>query len=156
MIEKLKRGNLRLMIRFICFALIGRQASVKFRSFWRGPFIVVQKLSNLSYKIVNKKGNEFVVQIDRLKKSYDETPWSFENARRPNQNTRQLNTETLDEAVIIQSRPIATDYEREPQVVEIQALEEEPVQLNQSPQLPGNIETPVADRNRRKTPDSSV
>ena len=27
----------------------------KFRSFWQGPFIVVQKLSDLNYKIVNKK-----------------------------------------------------------------------------------------------------
>ena len=39
-----------------------------FRSFWQGPFIV-QKLSDLNYKIVNKEGKEFVVQINRLKKS---------------------------------------------------------------------------------------
>jgi len=43
----------------------------KFRSFWQGPFIVVQKLSDLNYKIVNKKGKEFVVHINHLKKSYD-------------------------------------------------------------------------------------
>jgi hypothetical protein len=41
----------------------------KFRSFWKGPFIVVQKLFDLNYKIVNKKGKEFVVHINRLKKS---------------------------------------------------------------------------------------
>jgi len=68
-----------------------------FRSFWQGTFIVVQKLSDLNYKIVDKKGNGFVVHINRLKKSYDQTPWSFENARRPRQKTRQLDTEeTLD------------------------------------------------------------
>ena len=91
----------------------------KFRSFWQGPFIVVQKLSDLCYKLVDKKGKEFVVHINRLKKSYDETPWSFENARRPRQKTRQPDTEeTLDENVEIQSWPIATGYERKPQVVE--------------------------------------
>ena len=46
----------------------------KFRSFWQGSFIVVQKLSDLNYKIVDKKGKEFVVHINRLKKSYDQTP----------------------------------------------------------------------------------
>jgi hypothetical protein len=70
----------------------------KFRSFWKGPFIVVQKLSDSNYKIVDKKGKEFVVHNSRLRKLYDQTPWSFENARRPRQKTRQLDTkETLDE-----------------------------------------------------------
>jgi len=98
----------------------------KFRSFWQGPFIVVQKLSDSNYKIVDKKGKEFVVHINRLKKSYDQTPWSFENARRPRQNTRQLDTEkALDQNAEIQSRPIATGYERETQVIETQALMED-------------------------------
>jgi len=43
----------------------------KFRCFWQGPFIVVQKFSDLNYKIVDKKGKEFVVHINRLNKSYD-------------------------------------------------------------------------------------
>jgi len=46
----------------------------KFRSFWQGPFIAVQKLSDLNYKIVNRKGKEFVVHINCLKKLYDQTP----------------------------------------------------------------------------------
>jgi hypothetical protein len=45
----------------------------------------VQKLSDFNYKIVDKKGKEFVVHANRLKKSYDETPSSFENVRRPRQ-----------------------------------------------------------------------
>jgi len=125
----------------------------KFRSFWQGPFIVVQ-----NYKIVNRNGKEFVVHINRLKKSYDQTPWNFENARRPRQNTRQLDTEeTLDENAEIQSRPIATDYEREPRVIETQALVEEQEQLDQDPLVPENVETPDADRDkRRQMPDSST
>ena len=55
--------------------------------------------------------------INRLKKSYHETPWSFENTHCPRQKTKQLDTEDfLDEDVEIQSRPIATAYERETQV----------------------------------------
>ena len=104
----------------------------KFRSFWQGPFIAVQKLPDLNYKVVNKNGKEFLVHVNLLKKSYDQTPWSFENARRPMQTTRQLDTEeTLDENAEIQSRSIATGYEREPWVIETQALVEEQEELDQ-------------------------
>ena len=83
----------------------------------------MKKLSDLNYKIVNRNGKEFVVHINRLKKSYDQTPWSLKNTRRPRQMTRQLDTEeTLDENAEIQSRPIATGFEREPRVIETQAL----------------------------------
>jgi hypothetical protein len=59
--------------------------------------------------------------------------------------------------VVIELQPIVTGYEREPQVDETQALEEEQLQLDPDPQVPGNVETPVADNNRRRhTPDSSV
>jgi len=86
----------------------------KFRSFWQGPFIVVQKFSDLNYKIVNKKGKEFVVHINRLKKWYDQTPWSFENTHHPRKKTRLLDIQTLDGDVVIHSRPIVTSEEREP------------------------------------------
>ena len=59
--------------------------------------------------------------------------------------------------MVIQLQPIATDDERELQVDEMQALEDEQMQLDQDPQVPGNIETSVADNNRRRQmPDSSV
>ena len=58
--------------------------------------------------------------------------------------------------MVIQSRPTDTGYEREPQADETQAVEEEQLQLDQDPQLPGNVETPDADNNRRQTPDSSI
>ena len=49
-----------------------------------------------------------------------------------------------------------TGYERGPQVDEMQALEEEQLQLDQDPQVPRDVETPDADSNRRQTPDSCV
>jgi len=59
--------------------------------------------------------------------------------------------------VVIQSRPIVTSEEREPQVVEAHALEEERLQLDQDPHVHENVETPVADGDRRRQiSDSSV
>jgi hypothetical protein len=82
---------------------------------------------------VNKQGREFVVHINRLKKSYDQTPWSFENTHHPRKKTRLLDAETLGGDVEIQLRPIVTSEEREPQVGEAHALEEERLQLDQDP-----------------------
>ena len=95
--------------------------------------------------------------INRLKKSYDQTLWGFENTRHPRKKTRLLDAETLDGDVVIQWRPIVTNEERKPQVVEAQALEEERLQLDQDPKLHEYIGTPVADGDRsRQIPDSSV
>jgi hypothetical protein len=88
------------MIRFFCPARKSGRCH-NFRSFWQGPFVVLQTFSDLSYKIVDKKGKELVLHINRLKKSYDSTPWKFETSRRPSQKTRQLDTVTLDENVEI-------------------------------------------------------
>ena len=84
-----------------------------------------------------------MVHINRLKK-YDQTPWSFENTRHP-RKTRLLDAETLDGDVVIQWRPIVTSEEREPQVGEAHALEEERLQLGQDPKVQENVESPVAD-----------
>jgi hypothetical protein len=114
-------------------------------------------LSDLNYKIVNKQGKEFVVYINRLKRSYYQIPWSFENTRHPRKKTRLLDAETLGGDLEIQSRPIVTSEEREPQVGEAHTLEEERLQLDQDPQVHENFETPVADGDRsRQIPDSSV
>jgi len=77
--------------------------------------------------------------------------------RHPRKKTRLLDAETLDGDVVIQWRPIVTNEERKPQVVEAQALEEERLQLDQDPKLHEYIGTPVADGDRsRQIPDSSV
>ena len=129
----------------------------KFRRFWQGPYIVVQKLSDLNYKIVDKKGKEFVVHVNRLKKSYDQTPWSFENTRRPRQKPRQPGSEIFGEDVEIQSRPIAISDVREPRIDGSQVVQEERSQLERDSPASGCSETPDADREgRRQPPDSSV
>ena len=105
---------------------------------------------------MDKKGKELVVHINHLKKSYDQTPWSFENTRHPRQ-PRQLDTETPDGDVVIQLRPIIPVMNANCRFDETQALEEKQLQLDQDPQVHGNVETPDADNNRRRqTPDSSV
>jgi len=110
---------LRFMVRFICFALLGSQAGVLSSNQFGNDHLLLCRKSDLFYKTVDKKGKEFVFHINRLKKSYDQTSRSFENARRPRQKTRQRDAvETLDENAEIRSRPIAICYEREPQVIE--------------------------------------
>jgi hypothetical protein len=66
-------------------------------------------------------------------------------------------TDTLDGNVVIESRAVATGDEGKPQNVEPQAMQEDPLQSDQNPQILGNSETPFVDRNmRRQTPNSSV
>jgi hypothetical protein len=128
----------------------------KFRAFWQGPFVVVKRLSDLNYKIVDKKGKEFVVHINRLKKSYDPTPWKFETARQPRQRTRKLETDTLDEDLEMPSRPITTVAEPETRIDGAQSAEDERPQLELSPQSLRNVGTPVEGRNRRRMPNYSA
>ena len=117
----------------------------------------MQKLSDLNYKIVDNKGKEFVVHVNRLKKLYDQTPWSFENKRRPRQKSRQPGTEIFGEDVEIKSRPIAISDVREPQIDGTQVVQEERSQLERDFPASGRRETPDADREgRRQPPDSSV
>jgi len=107
-----------------------------FRTFWQGPFVVVQKLSDLNYKIVDKKGKEFVVHINRLKKSYDQTPWILKRHVVLGRRLDSLDIEeSLDGNAEIQSRPFATGYEREPQINEKRTSGEEQEQLDQEPQV---------------------
>jgi len=47
---------------------------LKFRSFWQESFIIVQRSSDLNCKIIDMKGKEYAVRINRLKKSYDKIP----------------------------------------------------------------------------------
>jgi len=66
-------------------------------------------------------------------------------------------TGTLDGNVVIKSQPIVTGEERKPLNVEPQAMQEDPLQLDQNLEMPGNFETPDVYRSmRRQTPDSSV
>jgi hypothetical protein len=89
--------------------------------------------------------------VNRLKKSCDQTPWNLEAIHHPRQKVTPPDTESSQEHVVIQSWPIATGNERELQIDERPAVEERPLQLDET------IETPVVDRNmRRQTPDSSV
>jgi hypothetical protein len=103
----------------------------------------VQKLSELNFKIVNKKGKEFVVHINRLKKSNNSAPWKFETVRHPRQRARKPDAEPLDETVQIQSRPIATEKEPEPCMAE-----EGQIQVGQKPKSPEMVETPAKEGNR--------
>jgi hypothetical protein len=50
---------------------IGAGKSKKFRERWRGPFLIIQRYSDLNYQIRIKPGKIATVNITRLKKCHD-------------------------------------------------------------------------------------
>jgi hypothetical protein len=104
----------------------------EFRWFWQRLFITLQKSSDLNYKIIDKKGKEYAFHINRLKKSYVQIPWNLKKKHFVLVMRLKSDTETLDGNVVIQSRPFATGDEREPQNVELQAMQEDTLQLEKN------------------------
>ena len=49
--------------------------SAKFRRLWVGPWQVIERRSRLNYVIVDQRGKQLVVHINRLKKAYDPVEW---------------------------------------------------------------------------------
>jgi hypothetical protein len=118
----------------------------KFRPFWQGPFVVVQKVSELNYKIVNSKGKEFVVQVNRLKPSYEPVT-RVESLKCPTPRVKKPDAETVEEDAVTASRPIAV--EGEPQA----GAAEEPRRVERSPRSPESAETPDVVDSVRRDPD---
>ena len=56
---------------------IKADVSAKFRRPWAGPWQVIERRSRLNYVIVDKRGKQMVVHINRLKKAYDPVEWQL-------------------------------------------------------------------------------
>ena len=50
---------------------IGAGKSKKFRSRWRGPYLITRRLSDLNYQIQMKPGKCVVVNVNRLKRCHN-------------------------------------------------------------------------------------
>lgn len=57
----------------------------KFRRVWQGPFKIVEKLSELNYRIVGKNGREVIVHVNRLKLAGDQNAWKPTTSQSPKQ-----------------------------------------------------------------------
>jgi hypothetical protein len=57
----------------------------KFRRVWQGPFKIVEKLSELNYRIVGKNGREVIVHVNRLKLAGDQNAWKPTTPQSPMQ-----------------------------------------------------------------------
>jgi hypothetical protein len=121
----------------------------KFRKPWLGPFKTIGKLSNLNYRIVDMKGKESVVHVNRLKRAFNDSAW------KPKTNTqdrriRPVGREELEEQeTIIQSRPLVDAAAQEPQVDN--ERQELPVGTGQRQPTPPRQErqgTPTPERTR--------
>jgi hypothetical protein len=91
----------------------------KFRKFWRRPYRIVEKFSELNYKIVDVTGKAQTVHVNRLEKSYDQRPWKQETTTRVKRKGNQTIAEDQDgQEIEVQSRPIVTEDNQGAQRVE--------------------------------------
>jgi hypothetical protein len=120
----------------------------KSRRVWQGPYKIIRKLSSLNYRIVDKKGKESVVHVNRLKKSHDQRLWDPFNQSRPKEKqTRPRKIEGQDEDEVIQSRPMLSEEAREPQRLhEPQGTDETRQSISPRPEQPQRTETPAIRR----------
>jgi hypothetical protein len=129
----------------------------KFRKFWAGPYKITGRLSDLNYKIVDIKGKELVVHVNRLKKAFNQDIWRPKTGTDKARKMRTRAEEEEDEEVI-QSRPMVDNEVTEPQVandmVEAEVSEPqvayervepqiEPDLGQQTPPRPESLTTPV-------------
>ena len=47
----------------------------KFHKPWTGPFKIVKKISDLNYRIVDQRGKQQIVHVNRLKRAYNVEVW---------------------------------------------------------------------------------
>jgi hypothetical protein len=78
--------------------------AAKFKKNWKGPYKVIEKVTDLDYKIkqVNKRGKSLIVHVNRLKTFYSYKPIQLEH---PVKNERNVETVHDDQIVI----PVADD-----------------------------------------------
>ena len=55
----------------------------KFRKPWKGPYQITKKISDLNYELVDQRNKKSVVNVNRLKRAYNEDHWNS----RPKQKT---------------------------------------------------------------------
>jgi hypothetical protein len=120
----------------------------KFRRVWQGPYKIIGKLSSLNYQIVDKKGKETVVHVNRLKKSHDQRLWEPLNQTLPKEKQiRPRKIEGQDEDQVIQSRPMLSEEAREPQRLhEPQGIDETRQSISPRHEQPQRTETPAIRR----------
>ena len=77
--------------------------SKKFKNPWTGPYKVVEKLSDLNYRIQNLLGKEFVVHVNRLKKAFNPDVWKSNQGKkyvRKNKKEKEGESEEEESAVL--------------------------------------------------------
>ena len=76
--------------------------SSKFWCPWTAPWKVTARLSKVNYHIVNPQGNEFVMQVNQLKRAYNPGIWKAKEKKRcyRKQRSRQEEPEEEEPAVL--------------------------------------------------------
>jgi hypothetical protein len=106
--------------------------SNKFTAVWQGPFAVRERVGELDYKIVNMKGKESVVHINRLKGANNPSIWKPKAVSRDPAPPRQApkSRRTREKREIPETSPV---------------LRPRPI-LNLGPQIENPVNSPDRDR----------
>jgi transposase InsO family protein len=123
----------------------------KFKRVWQGPFKVLEKISDLNYRIIDRKGRDWIVHVNRLKKSGDQKGWKPVKQTKRKESKKDNKEEIQEEEEKILSRPIVeegideTRVDVEPREPQTPLATEEPAQtatpLRISPPERGTSET---------------
>ena len=88
-----------------------RRVARKFAAKWQGPYLVVERRSQLTYKILNDNGRELVVHVNRLKPCKIKYPQAIGKDK-----IREPNTETQPEV-----RRRTRTQQRQASIVDVEA-----------------------------------
>ena len=89
---------------------VGR--SPKFTFYWHGPYVVLEKYSDLTYKVRNKAtGFQKVVHVDRMKRKYKRGD-SFQENNREKVGTQETDkSSNIDQKVVDEIEEVYYDAE---------------------------------------------
>ena len=73
-----------------------RQKCAKFRVRWKGPYEVMQRMSDLNYLVKLSRTKEVVVNVNKMKKCFRQTALRPTNKRQSRRNRAEDETETLE------------------------------------------------------------
>jgi hypothetical protein len=89
---------------------------------------VIARKSQLTYAVVNQRGEEFVIHVNRIKKAYDPSIWKEKEKDAGKVRTKRRKTEEEVERALLPAsnpfRPLVTRFRSRMQAISEAAVEE--------------------------------
>jgi hypothetical protein len=68
----------------------------KFKRVWQGPFKILENISDLNYRMIDRKGRYWIVHDNRLKKSGDQKGWKPVKQTNRKENKKEKKTDNQE------------------------------------------------------------